>query len=244
MIGRDQAPIVRLFQRKGKSLLPGASIPRKCGSVGCSPSLPAFHLELTRGRFLEYYPSMITKLDSTALQLTDLKALETILKTLEPLSADERERVLRWASEKLGIQQAVLGRAGSGAVKKTAAIDVAFEKHPGGFQNVGEFLAAASPASDADRVLCVAVYLQDFSESPDATTLSGKQINDELKNLGHGVKNITDSINTLKSRKPQHMIQTRKAGRAKQAWKEYRVTRAGVEHAYRLISEGNGENQV
>jgi hypothetical protein len=177
------------------------------------------------------------------LRLTDLKALETILKTLEPLSEDERERVLRWASEKLGIQQTGPGRTVGGAPKKTAAIDAAFEKHPGGFQSVGEFLAAASPGSDADRVLCVAVYLQDFSESPDAT-LSGKQINDELKNLGHGVKNITDSINTLKARKPQHMIQTRKAGRAKQAWKEYRVTRAGVEYAYRLISEGgSGRNQ-
>jgi hypothetical protein len=182
---------------------------------------------------------MTTKLDSTALQLADLKALETILKALEPLSEDERERVLRWAGEKLGIQQ-VLGRAG-GALKKVSMVDAAFEKHPGGFQSVGEFLAAASPDSDADRVLCVAVYLQDFSESPDVTTLSGKQINDELKHLGHGVKNITDSINTLKSRKPQHMIQTKKAGKSKQAWKEYRVTRAGLEYAYQLISEGKDD---
>lgn len=184
---------------------------------------------------------MTTNSDSPALQLTDLKALETILRTLEPLSQDERERVLRWASEKLGIQQAALGRAGGGPLKKIAAIDAAFEKHPAGFQSVGEFLAAASPTSDADRVLCVAVYLQDFSESSDAT-LSGKQINDELKNLGHGVKNITDSINTLKARKPQHMIQTKKSGKSKQAWKEYRVTRAGIEYVYRLISEDDGKN--
>jgi hypothetical protein len=179
---------------------------------------------------------MTTKHDSTLLQLSDLKALETILKTLEPLSEDERERVLRWASEKLGISQTVPGQTRGGPQKKAAAIDAAFEKHPGGFQDVGEFLAAASPASDADRVLCVAAYLQDISGWADAT-LSGKQINDELKNLGHGVKNITDSINTLKARKPQHMIQTKKSGKSKQAWKEYRVTRAGVEHAYRLISE-------
>lgn len=181
---------------------------------------------------------MTTKLDSTALQLTDLKALETILKTLKPLSEDERERVLRWAGEKLGIQTA-LGRGG-GALKKTAAVEAAFEKHPDGFQSIGEFFAATSPDSDADRVLCAAVYLQDFSETPDVR-LSGKQINDELKNLGHGVKNITDSINTLKSRKPQHMIQTRKAGKSKQAWKEYRVTQAGIEYAYRLISEGKDD---
>jgi hypothetical protein len=183
---------------------------------------------------------MTTKPESSTLQLADLKALETILKTVEPLSEDERARVLRWASEKLGLQQPTPGRTGGGTLHKTTAVDAAFEKHPTGFQDVGEFLSAASPDSDADRVLCVAVYLQDFNESPDVT-LSGKQINDQLKNLGHGVKNITDSINTLKSRKPQHMIQTKKSGKAKQAWKEYRVTRAGVDYAYQLISEGKGD---
>jgi hypothetical protein len=177
---------------------------------------------------------MATLPNPKALQLADLKALEVILKTLEPLPAEERERVLRWACEKLAIQIA------GNAQRKIAAIDAAFEKHQGGFENIGEFVAAASPDSDADRVLCAAVYLQDFSEDRDAT-LSGKQINDELKNLGHGVKNITDSINTLKLRKPQHMLQTKKAGKSKQAWKEYRVTRAGVEYAYRLISERKNE---
>ncbi len=185
---------------------------------------------------------MTTKSESSALPLADLKALETVLKALEPLSEDERARVLRWASEKLEIQEQVRGKIGVTPMKK-AAIDAAFEKHPGGFENIGEFVAAASPASDVDRVLCVAAYLQDFNDSSDVA-LSGKQINDELKNLGHGVKNITDCINSLKSRKPQHMIQTRKAGRAKQSWKEYRVTRAGVEYAYRLISEAmNNEGE-
>jgi hypothetical protein len=179
---------------------------------------------------------MSTKPQSSSLELADLKALETVLKTLQPLSEDERLRVLRWASEKLGLQQPILGKTGAGLTRKATPIDTAFEAHPGGFQNIGEFLSAASPDTDADRVLCAAVYLQDFNESPDVT-LSGKQINDQLKNLGHGVKNITDSINTLKSRKPQHMIQTKKSGKAKQAWKEYRVTRAGIDYAYRLINE-------
>lgn len=197
-------------------------------------------LDLTCGYDLVYLPSMTTKPDLTPFQMTDLKALETVLKTLQPLSEAERERVLRWASEKLGIQLTASRHVGSGGMKKAAAIDVAFEKHPDGFENVSEFLAAASAASDVDRVLCVAAYLQDFSDSQDVT-LSGKQINDELKNLGHGVKNITDSINTLKARKPQHMIQVKKSGKAKQAWKEYRVTRAGVDYAYRLISEKGGD---
>ncbi len=185
---------------------------------------------------------MTTKPNSKALQLADLKAFEAILKTLEPLSQDERERVLRWTGEKLGIEQTAMGRPGVASRRKVPAIDAAFAKHPGGFQSVGEFLVAASPDSDADRVLCVAVYLQELSDSADDSTLSGKQINDELKHLGHGVKNITDAINTLKARKPQHMIQTRKTGKSKQAWKEYRVTRAGVDYAYQLISEGTSDD--
>lgn len=184
---------------------------------------------------------MATKSDTLSLQLADLKALESVLKALEPLPHEERARVLRWAAEKMDIQPVT--RAGAGGAKSAAPIDKAFEKHPEGFESVGEFLAAAQPRTDADRVLCVAVYLQDFSEHPEAIRLSGKQINDELKNLGHGVKNITDSINTLKSRKPQHMIQTKKSGKSKQAWKEYRVTRAGIDHAYRLINAGNDDEQ-
>ncbi|MGE0180730.1 MAG: hypothetical protein AB7F91_00585 [Parvularculaceae bacterium] len=184
---------------------------------------------------------METKSENTLLALRDLKALETVLKTLEPLSSEERERVIRWAAEKVGVVPATLPA-------NSTTRSVVSEKPPKSefqqFPDAGEFLAAANPNTDADRVLCVATYLQSLSNSADST-LSGKQINDELKNLGHGVKNITDSINTLKSRKPQHMIQTKKSGRSKQSWKEYRVTRAGIEHANKLISQGgeNGQNE-
>lgn len=34
-----------------------------------------------------------------------------------------------------------------------------------------------------------------------------------------------------------------RAGKSKQAWKEYRVTRAGLEYGYRLISEGKDGNE-
>lgn len=181
------------------------------------------------------------------MELNDLRAFEAVLKTLEPLTRDEQIRVLRWTVEKIGIDH--LGLPLTSAlrhdIKKVHHVDAAFAKHPGGFQSVGEFIAAANPGTDADRVLCVAVYIQDLdgNSTPDRT-LTGKQINDELKHLGHGVKNITDCINTLKARKPQHMIQTRKSGKSSQAWKEYRVTNAGHDYVFRLISEGDANAET
>jgi hypothetical protein len=177
-------------------------------------------------------------------ELRDLKALESILKVLEPLNDEERSRVLRWTTEKLGIEtQVSLNAALRKDLRGHDPVAAAFARHTGGFQSIGEFVAAASPRTDVDRVLCVALYLQDLSGDEPGRTLTGKQINDELKNLGHGVKNITDCINSLKSRKPQLMIQTKK-GKSKLAWKEYKVTQAGHDYVFKLISNGSADEET
>jgi hypothetical protein len=181
------------------------------------------------------------------LEFKDIRALESVLTTLEPLTRDERVRVLRWTVEKLGIED--FGHSLSTALRRDLKglkpIDAAFSKHPNGFQSIANFVSAANPQTDSDRVLCAATYLQDFADGDSSElTLTGKQINDALKDLGHGVKNITDCINTLRERKPQHMIQTKKSGKARQSWKEYRVTGAGVDYAYRLINEVSVESET
>jgi len=178
------------------------------------------------------------------LELADLRALEAVLKTLEPLTPEERERVLRWAVEKLQVKNlsVVDGTLKAKERDRPTHVDRVFEKH-GGFDTIGEFVAAAAPKTDVDRVLTAAVYLQDFADDPQKT-LTGREINDQLKHLGFGVRNITDCINTLKARSPQHMIQTKKNGGARQAWKDYRVTRAGIDHVYKLISNGDHDAEA
>lgn len=179
------------------------------------------------------------------MEFNDLRALEAVLKTLEPLTEDERVRVLKWCVEKLGIE--TIGIALSSALRKDVRrihpVEAAFAKHSSGFQTIGQFVSAANPRTDVDRVLCAALFLQDLGEEP-GRALSGKEINDELKHLGHGVKNITDCINTLKSRKPQHMIQIKKNGKSRQAWKEYSVTEAGGEYVFKLINNGSGDEEA
>jgi hypothetical protein len=196
-----------------------------------------------------YNPSVDSKRlfreNEMAVELNDLKALEAILRTLEPLQDEERTRVLRWAIEKLGIEAKVSLRSPLRRdLKSHHPVATAFPEHTDGFQSIGEFVAAANPRTDVDRVLCAALYLQDLAGDEAGRALTGKQINDELKHLGHGVKNITDCINTLKSRKPQHMIQIKKSGKSRQAWKEYRVTTAGHDYVFRLISNGDADEEA
>src|SRR5438045_3307997 len=109
-----------------------------------------------------------------AVELNDLKALEAILRTLEPLTETEQTRVLRWAIEKLGVEASVsLNSALRKDLRKVHPVDMAFAKHTGGFQSIGDFVAAANPRTDVDRVLCAALYLQDLSGGEPNCALTG-----------------------------------------------------------------------
>ena len=139
------------------------------------------------------------------------------------------ERVIRWAAETygLGVGSARLanGRSGvTGATKPTAD-----------FSDLPELYAAADPATDYDRALVVAHWLQVTGGAED---LQANAINSELKNLGHGVSNITDALDALIRRKPQYVIQTRKSGTSRQARKKYKVTKAGIDAVMTMVQKG------
>jgi len=69
--------------------------------------------------------------------------------------------------------------------------------------------------------------------------LTGREINSELNHLGHGVGNITNAISSLINRKPSLMIQTRKAGKTKQAQKRYKITHEGMKQVKEMIAKEN-----
>ncbi len=106
------------------------------------------------------------------------------------------------------------------------------------FESVADIFGKANPESDADKVLIVGAYLQGKNPTGE---LTGRQINKELKNLGHGVGNITNAITSLMERKPKLMIQTRKEGKSRQAQKKYRVTTEGLTAAKKLITSAGDE---
>lgn len=56
---------------------------------------------------------------------------------------------------------------------------------------------------------------------------TSQEVNSELKNLGHGVTNITSAFSSLMKRKPALAMQTAKSGATQQARKRYKLTHAG-----------------
>lgn len=160
-----------------------------------------------------------------------------IYETLEPLEADSRLRVLKWAIAKFDVRVTIGARiAGDGAAGSsgipTGATDIA------SYESLPEFFAALDLPTEHERVLAVGAYLMGKDKHEELTS---QQINSELKNLGFGVSNITRAIGTLLKQKPQPMIQTRKEGKSRQAIKKFRVTQHGFSRVQRWLSGEQGD---
>jgi hypothetical protein len=142
---------------------------------------------------------------------------------LKDLDEHAKQRVLDWARDKFSLK---------GANTKGGGADVM------SFESVADIFAKANHKSDPEKVLIVGAYLQGKNPTGE---LTGRQINKELKNLGHGVGNITNAITLLIQRRPSLMIQTRKEGKSKQAQKKYKVTTEGLTAAKKLINPASNE---
>jgi hypothetical protein len=160
----------------------------------------------------------------------ELKAMAQIETAMKDLADDERARVLQW----------VLSRfRGKGTGKPLPEVGGNEEGSTdlSEYSGLSEFYEAAAAASEMDRALVVAYWYQ-FKEG--ATDVEAQKVNAQLKNLGHGVGNITRAFDALKSQKPALIIQTRKEGTSKQARKKYRVTGEGKKAVERLIAATSG----
>lgn len=101
------------------------------------------------------------------------------------------------------------------------------------FESVAEVISRSTCKKNKEKALMIASYLQ---EKEGLSVLTGRQINNQLKHLGYGVKNITVVINSLINEKPKLMIQIRKEGKSKQSKKKYRVTTEGLKKAKGMIN--------
>lgn len=106
----------------------------------------------------------------------------------------------------------------------------------GDFDSVAEFFAATTPNTDWEKGLVVATYLQIKNEMSDFT---GFQVNKELKNLGHGMANITSTFDVCIEKKPQLILQLRKEGKSRQAQKKYKVSAEGIKYVKTLLGKNN-----
>lgn len=168
----------------------------------------------------------------------ELNAMGAVLSALTPLDREAKARVLSWAAKRFEIQADLPppppprtdtdgrnGAEGSGAPSPPTSDLMAFE-------TLGELFSAASPNTDAQKVLVAAYWFQvrgglsDFESQP---------VNTELKHLGHGVGNITGAIESLKNQKPSLVVQLRKSGQTRQARKKFKVTTEGIRAVDALV---------
>ena len=103
------------------------------------------------------------------------------------------------------------------------------------FSAFGELEAAASPATNAEKALVAAYWLQKCQGQDTFTSHAAQKV---LDHVGGRIANITDAIDDLKDQKPQLVIQLRKSGRSRQARKTYRITAPGISRVREMIGNG------
>lgn len=164
----------------------------------------------------------------------ELEAMETVHRVLSELDEAAQERVLRWASDRFGVAQSPTTPKGGPPGAFGGGQDEGRE-----FRDVGELVHAAQPGSGPDYALAVAYWFQEVQERDGWT---GADVNNTLKNLGHGLANVTQTLNSLKARKPALVMQVAKSGRSRQARKTYKLTTAGVRTVRDMLAgEHNAE---
>lgn len=163
-------------------------------------------------------------------EVAAMASVESILGSLEE---DIRSRVLRWAIERFGrgtnVRDAKFEEERPRSSSSTNDVTAPLGGMP---TTLAEFYSQASPETDAQKALVAGYWFQFIEETTD---LEAQKLNSELKHLGHRVGNITRALDSLKSQKPQLVIQRRKEGSTRQARKKYQLTGAGKQAVEQML---------
>ncbi len=171
----------------------------------------------------------------------ELAAIKSVVDTLEPLDDDARLRVLSYAAAVLEIAIVPPAKAKPITQLGNADDDVGDDEGVASdmptaapkYASFAELFDAASPTSNSDKALVAGYWLQvcEGNES-----FSGQSANNELKNLGQAIANITNAVDGLKNQKPALALQLRKSGKSQQARKSYKITVAGIKTVENMIN--------
>lgn len=165
----------------------------------------------------------------------EIEAMSAISRALSPLDEVVVARIVRWVIDK---HQVVVQPARVAPTPSEGAI--LQSKVPSEFADVATLYHAANPITEPEKALVVAFWLQEITGQKD---WESQPVNTELKNLGHGIGNITDALSALMNRKPSLVIQVQKSGNSKQARKRYKITNAGLVAVREMLAakEAKGE---
>jgi hypothetical protein len=159
----------------------------------------------------------------------ELHALSAIQSLLSELPEASQGRIVTWIMSRFGGLGIVRAPMKVGEVNQV--VDSQRE-----FPDLASLFVAARPSTGSEKALTVAYWLQECMRHDE---WEGFAINTELKHLGHGLKNVTDALNSLIEHKPQLVVQLRKSGKTKQARKRYKLTAEGIRKTRLMVSAGS-----
>lgn len=166
----------------------------------------------------------------------EFAAIQKVYSELEPLAEEARVRVVKYIVSLLGIGAHLNLEPSDDAID-----DEEIETPMGAMASSGataihgsfaELYDAADPKTNADRALIAGYWLQ---ECVGAENFTAQSVNTELKHLGHGLANVTHSMDSLKKLKPALALQLKKSGKTQQARKTYKIPGAGVMRVQEMI---------
>lgn len=164
----------------------------------------------------------------------EVQAIQDLTNIFRELDVEAVKRVIRWAADHYSVALMSGGKpvttASSLPAVRTGASGAGVE-----FEDFATLYDAANPKTGSERALVAGYWLQVVQGAVD---VSGQSVNNELKNLGHPIANVTVAFSSLQDRKgkPTLARQVKKGGTTKQARKRYRLTVEGIRKVEQMLS--------
>jgi len=164
----------------------------------------------------------------------EIEAMMKIAAALESLDDAARQRALQWAfSRYRGARQLEVVTPAAGRPHEPATDSLV----GAAYETFADLFEAARPDTEREKALVAAYWVQSCQGN---TSFVSQALNAELKDLGHGVGNITEALTQLKDERPALILQLKKSGTSKQARKTYKLTLEGMKRV-QAMARGGGQ---
>ena len=168
--------------------------------------------------------------------LKEIEAMTAVYGALSPLSPPSRARVLAWASGALHVTTPPLQQKHATPTNvtdtKLSLKGADQTQKDENYNSFSDLLGESNASTDADKALVGGYWIQVVQGSDD---FFSQAVNEELKNTGNAVGNITRAFDSLKATKPQLVRQLEKTGKTQQARKRFKLTTSGIQKVERMI---------
>lgn len=157
----------------------------------------------------------------------ELNALNVVSRELGTLPKDAQRRIVDWAINAFGLEEAKKSPILSAPSDCDAAENTCDPDKPElpKYTHFAELFSDAGPRTNEEKVLVAAYWVQAIEGRE---SWKASELQNLLKNLGEAVTNISDYLTKAIKRKPSRVLQLRKSGNSKQARKTYKLTQHGI----------------